>query len=103
MAVQAGTSSGSGNIISGSTTIGSTKGSTATAIFGDGSTNGNQGSGDDSTAAITGCILGSLGALVSPHLPDIFYCSKLTSIVVCRMVLFGLLAMEKGRRSRGTT
>ncbi|XAO26428.1 hypothetical protein I312_105265 [Cryptococcus bacillisporus CA1280] len=63
VAVQAGTSSGSGNIISGSTTTGSTKGSTATAIFGDGRTNGNQGSGDDSTAAIIGGILGSLGAL----------------------------------------
>lgn len=103
VAVQAGTSSGSGNIISGSTTTGSTKGSAATAVFGDGSTNGNQGSGDDSTAAIIGGILGTLGALVSPHHPDTFYCSKLTSIVVCRMVLLGLLAMEKGRRSRGTT
>ncbi|ADV24810.1 Hypothetical Protein CGB_K1110W [Cryptococcus gattii WM276] len=63
VAVQAGTSSGSGNIISGSTTTGSTKGSAATAVFGDGRTNGNQGSGDDSTAAIIGGILGTLGAL----------------------------------------
>lgn len=101
VAVQAGTSSGSGNIISGSTTTGSTKGSTATAIFGDGRTNGNQGSGDDSTAAIIGGILGSLGALVSPHLPDTFYCSKLTSIVVCRMVLLGYWRRKKASGQGG--
>lgn len=103
VAVQAGTGSGNENIISESTMTGPTKGNTATAVFGDGSTDGNQGSGDDSNAAIIGGILGTLGALVSPHFPDAFYYPKLTSIVVCRMVLLGLLAMEKGRGSRGTT
>ncbi|KGB77175.2 hypothetical protein CNBG_3013 [Cryptococcus deuterogattii R265] len=63
VAVQAGTGSGSENIISESTMTGPTKGNTATAVFGDGSTDGNQGSGDDSNAAIIGGILGTLGAL----------------------------------------
>lgn len=64
VAVQPGTSNRSGNTtISGSTTTSLAKGSTATADFGDGNTNSNQGSGGDSTAAIIGGILGGLGAL----------------------------------------
>ncbi|OWZ30399.1 hypothetical protein C361_02020 [Cryptococcus neoformans Tu259-1] len=63
VAVQADTSSGSENTISGGTTTSSAKGSTATAVFGDGSTDGNQGPGGDSTATIIGGILGGLGAL----------------------------------------
>lgn len=103
VAVQPGTSNRSGNTtISGSTTTSLAKGSTATADFGDGNTNSNQGSGGDSTAAIIGGILGGLGALVSLHLPGTFFMSKLTLIIVPHMVFLGLLAMEKGRRPRGT-